>query len=177
MTGSGKPRILCLSVSFSGLAQMCAALPVRQYQVLSASNLLDSEFFADDGCTLAQTFKAVNPHMPIVLLERGHHGDIPDAVDAVATTKKMLLKAGRARQVFRVIIFCPFMLSARSLLASGPRFPNFNSSNNTMGTHPAAFLRSVGFNAASFIESLSPGTKCTQSCTFSPASASNPSGC
>ena len=108
MSGRVKPRILCLSVSSLKLTQMCAALPAREYQVLSASNpaqavavcatnniaavVLDSEFLTDDGHTLAQTFKAVNPHVPIVLLERGHNGDIPDAVDAVAPTKEMMLK-------------------------------------------------------------------------------------
>lgn len=108
MPGRVKPRILCLSVSSLKLTQMCAALPAREYQVLSASNpaqavavcatnniaavVLDSEFLTDGGSTLAQTFKAVNPHALIVLLERGHNGDVPDAVDAVATTKEMMLK-------------------------------------------------------------------------------------
>ena len=108
MTGRGKPRILCLSVSFSGLTQMCAALPARKYQVLSAANpahavaacatnnvaavVLDSEFLTDGGSSLPQTFKALNPNLPIVLLELGHNGDIPEAVDAVATTGKMMLK-------------------------------------------------------------------------------------
>ena len=108
MSGRGKPRILCLSVSFSRLAQMCAALPARQYQVLSASSpahavaacannniaavVLDSEFLTGGGCTLPKTFKALNPNLPIVLLELGHNGNIPEAVDAVATTSKMMLK-------------------------------------------------------------------------------------
>ena len=108
MTGRGKPRILCLSVSFSRLTQMCAALPARQYQVLSASSpahavaacstnniaavVLDSEFLTDGGSTLPQTFKALNPNLPIVLLELGHNGDVPEAVDAVATTSKIMLK-------------------------------------------------------------------------------------
>ena len=108
MTGQVKPRILCVSISSFKLKQMCAALPSRQYQALSASTpeqavavcstnniaavVLDSEFLTDGGSTLAQTFKAVNPHVPIVLLERGHNGDIPDAVDAVASTSEMMLK-------------------------------------------------------------------------------------
>jgi DNA-binding NtrC family response regulator len=108
VTGRVKPRILCLSVSFSRLAQMCAALPAGLYQVLSASSpahavaacannkiaavVLDSEFLTDGGITLPQTFKALNPNLPIVLLELGHNGDIPEAVDAVATTSKMMLK-------------------------------------------------------------------------------------
>ncbi len=108
MTGRGKPRILCLSVSFSRLTQMCATLPTRQYEVLSASSpahavaacstnniaavVLDSEFLTEGGITLPQTFKALNPNLPIVLLELGHNGDIPEAVDAVATTSKMMLK-------------------------------------------------------------------------------------
>ena len=108
MTGRVKPRILCLSVSSFKLKQMCAALPAREYQALSASTpaqavavcatnniaavVLDSEFLTDGGSTLAQTFKAVNPHVPIVLLERGHNGDIPEAVDAVVTTREMMLK-------------------------------------------------------------------------------------
>lgn len=87
---------------------MCAALPGLQYQVLSASTpeqavavcatnniaalVLDSEFLTDGGCTLAQTFKAVNPHVPILLLERGHNGDIPESVDAVVTTNQTMLK-------------------------------------------------------------------------------------
>ena len=108
MTGRVRPRILCLSVSAFKLKQMCAALPVRQYQALSASSpaqavavcatnniaavVLDSEFLTDGGSTLAQTFKAVNPHVPIVLWEMGHNGDIPGAVDAVVTTREMMLK-------------------------------------------------------------------------------------
>jgi DNA-binding NtrC family response regulator len=87
---------------------MCAALPAGLYQVLSASSpahavaacannkiaavVLDSEFLTDGGITLPQTFKALNPNLPIVLLELGHNGDIPEAVDAVATTSKMMLK-------------------------------------------------------------------------------------
>lgn len=108
MTGRAKPRILCLSVSSFKLTQLCAALPARQYQVLSASNpaqavavcatnniaavVLDSEFLTDGSSTLAQTFKAVNPQVPILLLETGHNGDIPEAVDAVATTREIMLK-------------------------------------------------------------------------------------
>jgi DNA-binding NtrC family response regulator len=108
VTARAKPRILCLSVSSLKLAQMCAALPARQFQALSASSpaqavaacatnniaavVLDSEFVTNGGSTLAQTFKAVNPHLPIILLETGHNGDLPEAVDAVATTRKMMLK-------------------------------------------------------------------------------------
>jgi DNA-binding NtrC family response regulator len=108
MMGRVKPRILCLSVSSFKLTQLCAALPAGLYQVLSASTpeqavavcatnniaalVLDSEFLTDGGSTLAQTFKAVNPHVPIILLEMGHNGDIPAAVDAVATTSEMMLK-------------------------------------------------------------------------------------
>lgn len=108
MTGRARPRILCVSVSALKLAQMCAALPASQYQALSASNpaqavavcatnniaamVLDSEFLTDGGSTLAQTFKAVNPHLPVLLLETEHDGGIPQAVDAVATTMEIMLK-------------------------------------------------------------------------------------
>ncbi|HEV7553202.1 MAG TPA: hypothetical protein VGP65_16050 [Candidatus Angelobacter sp.] len=108
MTDRAKPRILCVSVSSLKLAQICAALPTRQYEALSASTpeqavaacatnniaavVLDSQFSTAHGCTLAQAFKAVNPHVPIILLERGHNGDIPGGVDAVATTREIMLK-------------------------------------------------------------------------------------
>jgi DNA-binding NtrC family response regulator len=107
MTSREKPRILCVSLSSLKLREICAAFP-REYQALPASSpaqavavcvtnniaavVLDSEFLTHDGCTLAQTFKAVNPHLPIVLLGKGHNGDIPKAVDAVATTNRMMLK-------------------------------------------------------------------------------------
>ena len=103
-----KPRVLCVSLSALKLRQMCAALPPGLYEALSASTpqqavaacainniaavVLDSEFLTDQGGTIAQTFKAINPHLPIILLEAGHDGDAPNSVDAVATTIEMMLK-------------------------------------------------------------------------------------
>jgi DNA-binding response OmpR family regulator len=79
---------------------MCESLPRRDYEVFQASTpeqavavcvsnhlaaiVLDSDFVSAGGWSVAQTFRIVNPHLPILLLARGHNGDLPPGVNAVA---------------------------------------------------------------------------------------------
>jgi len=107
MLGREKPRILCVSHSFFHLQLMRSALLSRKYEALTASTpeqavafcvgnnvaavVLDSEFPTEYGWSAAQTFKIINPRLPVLLLQSGHNGDIPAGVDGVAATVALML--------------------------------------------------------------------------------------
>jgi DNA-binding response OmpR family regulator len=100
MTGRAKPRILCVSRSFSQLEAISSALPGREYEVVTATTpeqavavcvsnnlaavVLGSEFSTETGWSAARTFKMVKPHLPVVLLGHDHQRQPPHGVDAVA---------------------------------------------------------------------------------------------
>ena len=106
--GQAKPRILCVSLSSLQLKAMCEVLPLRDYQVFAASTpeqavalcvsnhlaavVIDSEFALAGGWSVAQTFRTVNAHLPVLLLAAGHNGDLPSGVDAVAPSLAEMLE-------------------------------------------------------------------------------------
>jgi DNA-binding NtrC family response regulator len=79
---------------------MRSAFPAREYEVFAASTpeqavavclsnkvaavVLDSEFSTEAGWSAAQTFKMVDPHLPVMLLLESPEGSVPSGVDAVA---------------------------------------------------------------------------------------------
>ncbi len=100
MTGREKHRVLCVSRSPFQLREMRSAFPARDYEVFTASTpeqavavclnnkvaavVLDSEFSTEAGWSAAQTFKMVDPHLPVMLLLESAAGTVPSGVDAVA---------------------------------------------------------------------------------------------
>jgi PleD family two-component response regulator len=100
MSGSGKPRILCVSPSPSQHARIHWALS-RKYEPLVASSpeqavafcvshavaaiILDAEFYTWQGWSVAQTFKSINPLLPVLLLHENLADPLPPGVDAVVT--------------------------------------------------------------------------------------------
>lgn len=106
-------RVLCVSQSPSHLKEMCSAISSVAYEAIPASSpeqavaccggnrlaavVMDSEFFAELGWSVAQSLKLVDPDIVIILLERGHNGDIPDGTDAVATTLDFMVQQLKAR--------------------------------------------------------------------------------
>jgi len=118
MFGQAKVRILCVSHSSFQLKAMRELFPPRDYQVFSASTpdqavavcvsnqlaavVLDSEFTSDGGWSAPQSLRIVNAQLPILLLDKGHTGNLPPGVDAVVTsygavldTVQMLLAQGQ----------------------------------------------------------------------------------
>ena len=105
--GREKPRILCVSRSPFQLRAMRSAFPAREYEVLSAVTpeqavavclnnhiaavVLDSEFSTEAGWSAAQTFKMVNPRLPVMLLLKSAEGTVPSGVDAVAPSHSHML--------------------------------------------------------------------------------------
>ena len=107
--GQQRPRILCVSLSGFQLKAMREAFPVSDYQVFTASTpeeavavcagnhlaavVLDSEFASTAGWPVAQTFRIVNAHLPVLLLANGHNGNghHPPGVDAIATSPAEML--------------------------------------------------------------------------------------
>jgi DNA-binding NtrC family response regulator len=97
-----KPRILCVSPSSSQHQRLHSALS-KTYEPLVASSpdqavafyvaavVLDSEFFSEQGWSVARTFKSINPHLPVVLLHASPTEPLPSAIDAVATSPALLL--------------------------------------------------------------------------------------
>ena len=101
-------RVLCVSKSPTQLKEMCSAVSSLHYEAVAASTpqqavaccssnhvvavVLDSEFLTEKGWSAAQSIKMLNPALPILLLEQGHNGDIPNGVDGVATTVPTLLQ-------------------------------------------------------------------------------------
>jgi CheY-like chemotaxis protein len=101
-----KPRILCVSPSPSQHQRLHSALS-KTYEPLVASSpdqavafyvshnvaavVLDSEFFSEQGWSVARTFKTINPHLPVVLLHASPTEPLPSAIDAVATSPALLL--------------------------------------------------------------------------------------
>lgn len=52
--------------------------------------VLDSEFSTESGWSAAQTFKMVNPDLPVMLLKSGDDA-VPSGVDAVAACHSHML--------------------------------------------------------------------------------------
>jgi DNA-binding response OmpR family regulator len=112
MTRQEAKRILCVSQSPSHLKELCCAIASVAYEAVPASSpeqavaccsgnrlsavVMDSEFFAERGWSVAQSLKMVNPGILIFLMEKGHNGDIPDGIDAVATTIARMLQQLKA---------------------------------------------------------------------------------
>jgi DNA-binding NtrC family response regulator len=79
---------------------MRSAFPASDYEVSTASTpeqavavclnnkvaavVLDSEFSTEAGWSAAQTFKMVDPHLPVMLVLEDTAGMVPNGVDAVA---------------------------------------------------------------------------------------------
>jgi len=100
MSGQTKPRILCLSRSTSQLRVIVSHLPHEEFEAVAASTpeeavafctanhvtaiVLDSEFVTESGWTVAQSFRMVAPHLPIVLVKANHDHEVPVGIDAVA---------------------------------------------------------------------------------------------
>jgi DNA-binding NtrC family response regulator len=100
MSGREKHRVLCVSRSPFQLREMRSAFPAREYEVFTVSTpeqavavclnnkvaavVLDSEFSTEAGWSAAQTFKMVDPHLPVMLLLKSAEGTVPSGVDAVA---------------------------------------------------------------------------------------------
>ena len=107
MSDREKPRILCVSRSAVQLREMRNAFSTSQYEVLLASTpeqavavcinnrvaavVLDSEFLTEAGWSAAQTFKMVDPHLPVMLVLEGAAGSVPSGVDAVAAGPSHIL--------------------------------------------------------------------------------------
>jgi hypothetical protein len=53
--------------------------------------VLDSEFVTERGWTVAQSFRMVAPHLPIVLVKANHHHEAPVGIDAVAAGADLVL--------------------------------------------------------------------------------------
>jgi DNA-binding NtrC family response regulator len=102
-------RILCVTRSGIHLKTFQSVLSSDNYEVVSAFTsdqavafcinnavaavVIDSEFLTVDGWSVAQTFKALHPGLPVILLvEDGHEGPIPQAVDAIAKTSADMLQ-------------------------------------------------------------------------------------
>jgi len=100
MSGRLKPRILCLSRSTSQLRVIISHLSHEEFEAVAASTpeeavalctanhvnaiVLDSEFVTESGWTVAQSFRMVAPHLPIVLVKANHDHEVPVGIDAVA---------------------------------------------------------------------------------------------
>jgi CheY-like chemotaxis protein len=100
MSGRLKPRILCLSRSTSRLRLIVSHLSHEEFEAVTASTpeeavalctanhvtaiVLDSEFVTESGWTVAQSFRMVAPHLPIVLVKANHDHEVPVGIDAVA---------------------------------------------------------------------------------------------
>ena len=107
MSGREKHRILCVSRSLFQLREMRSAFPARDYEVFAASTpeqavavclsnkvaavVLDSEFSTEAGWSAAQTFKMVDPHLPVMLLLESAEGTVPSGVDAVVPSHSHIL--------------------------------------------------------------------------------------
>jgi DNA-binding NtrC family response regulator len=107
MTGREKHRILCVSRSLFQLREMRSAFPAMEYEVFTVSTpeqavtvclsnkvaavVLDSEFSTEAGWSAAQTFKMVDPHLPVMLLLKSAEGTVPIGVDAVAPGPSQIL--------------------------------------------------------------------------------------
>jgi DNA-binding NtrC family response regulator len=86
---------------------MRSAFPAREYEVFTVSTpeqavavclsnkvaavVLDSEFSTEAGWSAAQTFKMVNPDLPVMLLLERAAGTVPSGVDAVAPSHSDIL--------------------------------------------------------------------------------------
>ena len=107
MSRHEKHRILCVSPSRFMLNRMRSSLSSREYEALTADTpeqavafcvsnnvaavVLDSEFATTHGWSAAQTFKSINPHLPVLLLASNHNGHTPVGIDAVAPTVAVML--------------------------------------------------------------------------------------
>jgi DNA-binding response OmpR family regulator len=101
-------RILCISQSPSKLKEFSSAVSSMAYEAVPVTSpqqavaccssnpvtavVMDSEFLTDTGWSVARSLKMVSPSLIILLLEHGHNGDIPDGIDAVATTLSLIMQ-------------------------------------------------------------------------------------
>jgi CheY-like chemotaxis protein len=109
MSGQRKHRILCLSGSITQLRVIVSHFPQEEFETIASSSpeeavafctanhisaiVLDSEFVTEDGWTVAQSFRMVQPQLPIVLLNAGPRRELPPHVDAFASKVEMILGA------------------------------------------------------------------------------------
>jgi CheY-like chemotaxis protein len=109
MSGQSKPRILCLSRSTSRLRVIVSHLSHEEFEAVAASTpeeavafctanhvtaiVLDSEFVTESGWTVAQSFRMVAPHLPIVLVRANHDHEVPVGIDAVAAGADLVIGA------------------------------------------------------------------------------------
>lgn len=99
-------RILCVTRRSENLEILQAAIKRAGYDILTAATtdtavaaclanhvsavLLDAELLRVGGCSVAETFKAVKPSLPVILLEEREElarlRDLPTGVDVVIPT-------------------------------------------------------------------------------------------
>ena len=107
MSDRRKHRILCLSRSTSRLRLIVSHLSHEEFEAVTASTpeeavalctashvtaiVLDSEFVTESGWTVAQSFRMVAPHLPIVLVKANHDHEVPVGIDAVAAGAELVI--------------------------------------------------------------------------------------
>jgi PleD family two-component response regulator len=108
MVGQTKFRILVVGNAVFQFQAVRSTLHFHDYEVLATSTaeqavaycisnhvaaiVLNSEFVTDHGWSAAQTFKLINPHLPVLFLQEGDGVKIPIGVDDTATTLTDMLQ-------------------------------------------------------------------------------------